>query len=234
MVSKSIKCAELYITSATYSWLARDKLIGVRGKQLSYTLLRHLVHNRQLLVVYLPELYDELARRLLFQTEKKIPLTDLRSLLPSAYLKLPLIALDDELLKRLSEHLEAKVILRIRSGMGVYSAFNALNLYRGMAYEIGKALSSRIDESSTCSQIAREVIRRFSAASEKAIAENSSCSNENLNGLDFKFVIWDLTSAIREYSEHRVIQQDTMEMVCEAIMLPIATLSLPNLSMRRS
>ena len=228
VVRRSIKWAELYITSATYSWLARDKLISVRGKQLSYTLLRHLVHNRQLLVVYLPELYDELARRLLFQTERKISLTDLRSLLLSAYLKLPLLTIDDELFKKLSEHLNAQVILRYHSGIGVYSIFNALNLYRGMTYEIGKALSKRMDEPSIHRQVAREVVERFSTASEKTGVENPSHLNENSNWLEFKFIAWDLIPVIREYSEHRVIQQDKMEGICEAIMLPIATFAFQN------
>ncbi|MDI6819832.1 MAG: hypothetical protein QMC89_02865 [Candidatus Hodarchaeaceae archaeon] len=100
----------LYLPSATYSWLARDRLIGVRGKAIGYSLVSQFVRDRRLLVVYLPELYDELARRLLFAVERQVPLTDLRAAMLAAHLGLPLLAFDDELTDELGDHVNARTV----------------------------------------------------------------------------------------------------------------------------
>ncbi|MCS7131930.1 MAG: hypothetical protein NZ934_04305, partial [Hadesarchaea archaeon] len=98
---------ELYLPSATYSWLARDRLIRVRKRTVGYSLVSQLVRDRRLIVVYLPELYDELARRLMFAVERQVPLTDLRAAMLAAHLRLPMLAFDGELMDELYEHLDA-------------------------------------------------------------------------------------------------------------------------------
>ena len=99
--------SSLYLPASTYAWLSRDKLISVRQQAIGYSLVSQYVRDRKIYAVHLPELYDELARRLMFEAERQVPLTDLRALLLAAHMRLPLLTFSDEIAEQLEEQREA-------------------------------------------------------------------------------------------------------------------------------
>lgn len=102
---------DLFIPSATYSWLARDRLIRVRQHIVKYTFVSQLVRDGRIFAVYLPEILDELARRLLFLGEREVPLTDLRAILLAAHLGFPVACIGDELPREIAEELGGRTLL---------------------------------------------------------------------------------------------------------------------------
>lgn len=102
----------LFIPSVTYSWLARDKLIQVRNHVIKYTFVNQLVRDGEIFALYLPDILDELARRLLFLGDREIPLTDLRTILLASHLGFPVVCIGEELCSEISENLNAKLVGR--------------------------------------------------------------------------------------------------------------------------
>lgn len=100
----------LFIPSVTYSWLARDKLIQVREHVVKYTFVNQLMRDGEIFALYLPEILDELARRLLFLGDREIPLTDLRTILLASHLGFPVVCIGEELCSEISEGLNAKLV----------------------------------------------------------------------------------------------------------------------------
>jgi hypothetical protein len=78
-----------YFPSSTYAWLAREKVISVRNVVLTYSLVSRFVREGDVIVAYLPEILDETARRLLFEVDREVSLSDLRAVLLSGHLCLP-------------------------------------------------------------------------------------------------------------------------------------------------
>jgi len=101
-----------FIPSVTYSWLARDKLIQVRKHVVKYTFVSRLVREGEIFAVFLPEVLEEISRRLLFLGEREIPLTDLRTVFLAAHLKLPIVCIGDELSSELSDKIGAELVGR--------------------------------------------------------------------------------------------------------------------------
>ncbi len=101
---------DLFIPSVTYSWLARDKLIQVRKHVIKYTFVNQLLRNGEIFALYLPEILDELARRLLFLEKREISLTDLRTILLASHLGFPVVSIEEELCSEILEGLNAKLV----------------------------------------------------------------------------------------------------------------------------
>lgn len=177
----------------------------MRGRLLSYSLVKEFVASRRLVVVYLPEAYDELSRRLLFQVERKIPLTDLRVAMLSAYLGLPLLTLTDEFLARLQEEVKAQVLHQLKGDPNAVGKM--VKTYRGLLRE-ARGLSRGG--------------KTFEDLAEKAGNElNSGLDTPEANpgSLDFKFVAWDLTPVLHQYAEDRVVDPWTLQSLWGSLFL---------------
>jgi hypothetical protein len=122
----------LFIPSTTYSWLVRDRLIQVRRHIVKYTFVNQLIRDGLLFAVYLPEILDELARRLLFLGEKEIPLTDLRAILLAAHLGFPVVCADDGISKEIAGELDGKLILKECLNSESYPLRRAARDYRSV------------------------------------------------------------------------------------------------------
>jgi hypothetical protein len=216
---------ELYLPSATYSWLARDKLISVRGKAMGYSLISQFVRDRGLLVVYLPELYEELARRLLFEVERQVPLTDLRAAMLAAHMQLPLFAFDDEFVGRLQEHIRARVIWQLDAHADWLAMREAFELYRELSSDIGGYLNQRLDEDDAI-QNAVEELRRCrgdNLQATTAAVRKLSQAKPNPGTLNFKYLTWDLMPVVREYVQQHVLQPEVVRELCERMLLLVAS-----------
>jgi len=216
---------ELYLPSATYSWLARDKLIGVRGKAIGYSLISQFVRDRGLFVVYLPELYDELSRRLLFAVERQVPLTDLRAAMLAAHMRLPLLAFDDEPVDRLQENVDGRVIWQLDAHADWLAMREALELYRELSSDVGGYLSQRLGEDDAL-QNAAEELRRCRGDSLQATAaavRRLGQAKPNPGTLNFRYLTWDLTPIVREYVQQHVLQPEVVRELCERALLLVAS-----------
>lgn len=216
---------ELYLPSATYSWLSRDKLIGVRGKAIGYSLVSQFVRDRRLLVVYLPELYDELARRLLFEVERQVPLTDLRAAMLAAHLGLPLLAFDAELADELDDHVNARTVWQLEAHADWLAMREVLEFYLELSVDLGGYLSKRLDERDAL-EGAVEELRRCNGDGLRAVTAavgklNQAKQNPGL--LNFRYLAWDLTPMVREYAEQHVLQPEVLRELCERALLLIAS-----------
>jgi hypothetical protein len=216
---------ELYLPSATYNWLARDKLIAVRGKALGYSLVSQFVRDRKLLVVYLPELLDELSRRLLFGVEREVPLTDLRALMLAAHLRLPLLTFDEGVVERLREHVGALTLWQLDAHADWLALREALELYRELANDVGSYLCQNLNDGRAFDGLVNEIykqrgngIRAVTAAVQKL-----SQARTNPGELNFRYVTWNLTPLLHEYLGQHVLQPEIVRELCERVLLLIAS-----------
>lgn len=212
---------ELYLPSATYSWLARDKLICVRGKAMGYSLISQFVRDRGLFVVYLPELYEELARRLLFLVERQVPLTDLRAAMLAAHMQLPLLTFDGELIDRLHEQVNARVIWQIDAHADWLAMREALELYQELSSDVGGYLSQRLSEDNAIRSAVDELRRHRgnSLQAMTATVRRLGQAKPNPGTLNFKYLIWDLMPIVRDYVQQHVLQPEVVRELCERVLL---------------
>jgi hypothetical protein len=208
-----VRGGELYLPSATYSWLSRDKLISVRNHTISYSLVSQFVREGQLLVVYLPELLDELSRRLLFEAGREVPLTDLRALMLSAHLKVPLLSFEEEPLKHLQECFGAKVLRRAEISSDWRGFKEALKNYRRLAVDVGNSVNECLNNGGSFDELVKGWDEKGSNA-EKSLGMNSE--------LEFEYVAWNLIPILCEYLEERVFQPEVVRELCERTLLLIA------------
>lgn len=215
---------ELYLPSATYSWLARDRLISVRGKAVSYSLVSQFVRDRELLVVYLPELLDEFSRRLLFQVEREVPLTDLRACMLAAHLQLPFLTFDDEPLRRLQEHIEARTFWVLDFHADESALCEAIQLYRGLLADVGNYLGRRLNNGEEYEHMIEELRKNRWDSLRAATAEIRKLGQARANPgeLSMMYTTWNLTPLLREYLEQHVVQPEIVRELCERALLLIA------------
>ncbi len=216
---------ELYLPSATYSWLARDKLIAVRGKALGYSLVSQFVRDRKLVVVYLPELLDELSRRLLFGVEREVPLTDLRALMLAAHLRLPLLTFDEGVVERLRGHVGARTLWQLDVHADWLALRETLELYRELASDVGSYLHKNLNDGHAFEGLVDELRKQHgdSLRGVTAAMRKLSQTSTNPGGLSFKYVTWDLTPLMQEYLEQHVLQPEVVRELCEQALLLVAS-----------
>jgi len=216
---------ELYLPSATYSWLARDKLIAVRGKALGYSLVNQFVRDRKLLVVYLPELLDELSRRLLFEVEREVPLTDLRALMLATHLRLPLLTFDGGVVERLWEHVGARTLWQFDAHADWLALREVFELYRELASDVGSYLHKNLNDGHAFEGLVGELRKQCGGNLRAVTAAVRKLSQAwtNPGELSFKYVTWDLTPLLREYLEQHVLQPEVVRELCERALLLVAS-----------
>jgi hypothetical protein len=214
----------LYLPASTYAWLSRDKLIGVRGQVVGYSLVSQYVQERKIHAVHLPELYDELARRLMFRVDRQIPLTDIRALLLAAHMRLPLLTFRDELIRQLEEYARARGLWELKSHMDWLATREILELYRELQVDVGGSLCQHISGDFTGDPFDEIQKRNESKLRSTAQAvERISQGQTNRGRLNFKCLTWGLVPVAREYLEQRVLQPETVRRICERALLLIAS-----------
>ncbi len=214
----------LYLSSATYSWLARDKLIAVRGNALGYSLVSQFVRDRKLLVVYLPELLDEISRRLLFEVQREVPLTDLRALMLAAHLRLPLLTFDEGVVERLREYVGGRALWQLDAHSDWLALREALELYRELAGDVGNYLYKNLNDGHSFENLVDELRswRGDSLRTATTAVRKLSQARTNPGELNFRYITWDLTPILREYLKQHVLQPEVVRELCERALLLVA------------
>lgn len=146
-----------YLPNSTYSWLSHNRFIKVRDQAVGYSLLSQLVRTRQVYPILLPEIYDELARKIMFEVDHNVPLTDLRTAFLSTHLRLPLLTFDEKLIERLSNHIETYRLWNLRAHANWLTIRQTLELYCEFLFGVGERLNERIREKDSFSRIVSEI-----------------------------------------------------------------------------
>ncbi len=217
--------SSLYLPASTYAWLSRDKLISVRQQAIGYSLVSQYVRDRKIYAVHLPELYDELARRLMFEAERQVPLTDLRALLLAAHMRLPLLTFSDEIAEQLEEHVGTQELWEFKTRVNSLTMREILELYWELLSDTGSSLYRSISDGGSFEGPIGEIQERFNdklRVTSKAI-EQISRGQKNTSLLSFRYLAWDLLPAAREYLEQHVLQPEVIRELCERALLLIAT-----------
>ncbi len=218
------QCSGLYIPSSTYSWLSRSKLIQVRNQTVKYSLLKQMVRRRSVYPIHLPELYDEIGRQIMFETNRKVALTDLRGLLLAAHLQLPILTFDDNLLERISDRIGTKIIQRFEVDSNWLNIRELLGLYREISFRSGKKflkqLENGLDFEETVNEIERSCRENLNTA-EKSM-EKMNETNGEPETLEFKYVVWDILPSIHEYYEQKIFQEEIFRQACERSIILMA------------
>ncbi len=219
------KNSGLYLPSPTYSWLSRSKLIEVRNQPVKYSLIRKEVQKRKIYPIHFPEIYDELSRQILFDTDHNIPLTDIRSLLLSTHLQIPTLTFDPEMLERISKEIGMITMKEIKVNSHWKKLKEILRLYREMLFKAGAEFHKNIEKNQTFPQITQEIeesqkeeIKRTLNAI-NGIQENQKAGKK----IKFHFLTWDILPSLREYHTQKILPSQMIERICERTTLLIAT-----------
>jgi len=215
-MAKKLVRGPFYFPSSTYSWLARERVISVRDVVLTHSLVSRFVREGEVIAAYLPEILDEVARRLLFEVEREVPLTDLRSLLLSSHLRLPLLTLDPKQLQNLVET-KAEVLWQFELHAEWMVLREILCAYRKLAEEVGRLVYDFLNDGSSVEAIPQK-IRAERGSSVRSLAlslEELSKEKTNPGRLDFKFLFLDLSGPLRDFLRYRALQGESLRGVCE-------------------
>lgn len=214
----------LYIPASTYSWLSRSKLIQVRHQTVKYSLLSQMVRSRKIYPTHLPEIYDEIARKIMFETNRNVALTDLRGLFLAAHLQLPILTYDKNLIDRVSDEIGIQSIQSFETHTNQLVIRKLLELYREVSSQYSKFLQEQLENGGNLPKAMREIRKaykeKFKTAGESALKTSREQSNPRI--LEFQYIGWAILSSIREYYEENIIQEDLMREICERGILLIA------------
>lgn len=191
---------------------------------MGYSLVSQFVRDGKSLVTFLPEPYDEISRRLLFDAEREVSLTDLRASLLATHLKLPLLTFDDGLLDRMRQHIGAHLLWQLDAHADWLVMREALELYRELASDVGSYLHNNIEGAETFENLSSE-LRRCRGENLQAVTEavrRPSQARTNPGALSFRYVAPDLVPVVRGHVEQHVLQPEVVRELCERVLLLIA------------
>lgn len=215
----------LYIPSSTYSWLSRSKLIQIRHHTVKYSLLKQMVRDRRIYPAHMPELYDEMSRKIMFEADHNIALTDLRSLFLASHLQLPTLTFDENLIERISKEMGIRTLERFEAHANWLTIRSALELYRELSFDSSKRFHERLEDGGNFSETVREVeeSHKENFRSTEKSAQKIGQGQTNPGALEFQYLAWNILPGIQEYYEQDIVRPDTLRQICERSILLIAS-----------
>ncbi len=215
----------LYLPTPTYSWLSRSKLIEVRHQAVKHTLVKKQVQKRKIYPTHLPDLYDEISRQIMFDTNHNVALTDLRGLMLAAHLQLPILTFDKQLKERISKEIGIRTIYKIKAHPDWLNLRNILELYREISFGAGKKFHNQLDNEKTFPQTIQKIEKTYKDTvkkTHKTIKENNQ-KQANPGNLKFHYIAWNILPSLKEYHEQNILPPKTIQQICERTTLLIAT-----------
>lgn len=218
------KSSGLYIPTPTYSWLSRSKLIEVRHQAVKYSLINQLVRERRVYPTHLPELYDEIGRQIMFNTDHKVALTDLRGILLAAHLQLPILTFDENLIDRISKEIGIQTIYHLETHPNWLSIRNILELYRELSYTSGKIYHKKLENSYSFPKATEKLKKNHEKNIKKTIKSLREINNKNnrKEPLQFIYAAWDIIPSIQEYYDQNIVLPEVIQQICERCTLLIS------------
>lgn len=215
----------LYIPSPTYSWLSRSKLIEVRNQKVKYSLINPLVRERKIYPIHLPDIYDEISRQIMFETEHKVALTDLRGLILAAHLQLPILTFDANLVERIAEEIGIRTVDRFRTHSNWMNIRNMLQLYRELSFQSGKFFQKQLENGNTFPETTQELIEFNKTHMDKtreSFQEVEGGGNDSKR-MELRYLTWDIIPSIRDYYDQNIVSSKTIQQICEKCVLLVAS-----------
>lgn len=171
--------------------------------------------------ILLPEIYDEMARKIMFEVDHNVALTDLRAIFLSTHLRLPLLTLDEEIIERLSKHVEAYSLWSIKTHPNWLSTREILELYREFMLEAGAQLNDQIKERNSFEQTLSEVKNEREERLQKTTSSIQKISQGKANPgtLKFQCLAWNILPSIREYLNQHVLEPEVIRELCERTLI---------------
>lgn len=215
----------LYIPSPTYSWLSRSKLIEVRNQRVRYSLINPLVRDGKIYPIHLPDLYDEISRQIMFETDHQVALTDLRGLILATHLQLPILTFDANLMDRVSEEIGMLTIENFTTYSNWMNIKNVLKLYRELSFKSGELFKDRLENGKTFPETTRELKRSQKNYFRKVENSFKKAENEEENSgkIEFGYITWDIVPSIQDYYEQNIVTSKILRQICEKCILLVAS-----------
>jgi len=219
------KNSGLYLPSPTYSWLSRSKLIEVRNLPVKYSLIHKEVQKRKIYPIHFPEIYDELSRQILFDIDHNVPLTDLRSLILSAHLQIPLLTFDPEMLERISKEVGIVTIKEIEVSSHWKNLKEILRLYRKILKNAGQKFHKDLENEKSFPQTTERIKSSKNEEINDSIDKINRISKkqEDRKRIKFHFLTWDILPSLKEYYTQKILPSPLIEKICERTALLIAS-----------
>lgn len=214
----------LYVPNSTYSWLSRSKLIEVRHQTVKYSLISQMVRDRKLYPILLPEIYNELARQIMFEVDHKVALTDLRGLFLAAHLQLPILTFDEQLVERISEEIGIQTVGSFEAHANWLAIRDVLELYREISFDSGRCFQRQLEDGGNFPRTVREIENSFEerfSTTEESVEEVSQ-GQTNPGTLEFRYIFWDIIPSVREYHDQNIVPPETIRGICERAVLLVA------------
>ncbi len=215
----------LYIPSPTYSWLSRSKLIEVRNQRVKYSLINPLVRERKIYPIHLPDLYDEISRQIMFDTDHQVALTDLRGLILAAHLQLPILTFDENLIDRVSEEIGVHTLENFTVYSNWMNIKNVLRLYRQLSFKSGKLFKEQLENGRSFPKTTRELRdsqKNFFRKVEESFQEVDN-EEEDSGKIEFSYITWDILPSVQDYYEQNIVAPKTLRQICDKCILLIAS-----------
>ncbi|MFN4132845.1 MAG: hypothetical protein ACK4GQ_00515, partial [Candidatus Hadarchaeales archaeon] len=182
---------------------------------LSYAHLSRLVRDGQLVVIYLPEILDEISRRLLFEVDRELPLTDIRAIMLASHLKTPLLTLDREFIPKLEESLNARILQEVQLPPDGWVFRKLLRDYRNLSSSLAPSLFSLLNNGGTLTDAIRD-------------AKINWEGNGGTPSITINFIAIDILDILRDYLEQHIFTSDTIQKLCENSLFLTATPEIPS------
>lgn len=214
----------LYIPTPTYSWLSRSKLIEVRHQAVKYSLINQQVRERRVYPTHLPELYDEIGRQIMFNTNHKVALTDLRGLLLAAHLQLPILTFDENLIERISKEIGIQTIYHLETHPNWLTIRNILELYRELSHTSGKIYHKQLENGNSFPKATKKIKKNHENDIKTTIKSLKEINNKNntKETLQFIYAAWDIIPSIQEYYDQNIVLPEVIQQICERCTLLIS------------
>ncbi len=220
--AKKVSHPPFYIPSSTYSWLAREKAISVRNTVISSSFVGALIRKCEVVAVYLPEILDEVSRKLMFCVDREVPLTDWRQLMLAGHLGCPLLTLDpafkDQLVKS-----RGKPLWSIEIQPCSFLIREIQLVYRQLVKEIGEMVYRSLSEGTVEGDM--EQFKEERGENIRALERSlRSVGNGGIESLRVDFLCIDMHEIMEEFLNYRLYPKAVIRELCKKTLSCLVTL----------
>lgn len=160
----------------------------------------------------------------MFETNHNVSLTDIRALLLSSHLQIPVITFDDDLINRVSKEIGIKTIHRFEAHSNWLAIRDVLQLYRELSFKSSKRFHQQLEDEGDFPKIIRiikEAHRKEIKNTEK-YTQRISQGQEDSGVLDLHYLGWNILPCIQEYHDQAIVRPSITQQICERAILLIA------------
>lgn len=210
--AKRIVPGPFYFPSHTYTWLSREKVVLVREFVLTHSLVSKFLREGEVIVAQLPEILEEVARHMLFELERKIPLTDLRVLLLSSHMHLPLLTLDRDFPRQI-DGMVGCVLWKAEINSNWLLVREAQHALKRLSHEVGRTVLEKLDDGISLDAVADRVKQRCQEFYDILLGLSKRVKNGS--EATFELFLLDICQSLKKFREFDILPQQLLLSLCE-------------------